>query len=176
MIQPNELKLNLPMQLCNGVITTTAKVWNILLASKNGDLNTVQKNADECPELIYAQYNYTPPIHFAVREGHTGLVKYLLANGAHDLAYRTYPFLDSLQSIAEDRGFYEIAALLNDYAADASLQKFKGDNGAINFNRTALQKEFERAVDEENIKKLKRYLHYILNLQQMKLIFGGKVF
>ncbi len=47
---------------------------------------------DECPELIYAQYNYHPPIHFAVREGHLDLVRYLLRNGAHAPDYRSYPF------------------------------------------------------------------------------------
>src|ERR1044072_3449886 len=108
MVQPNELKLSLPMELSNGVMTTTAKVWDILFASKNGHLNTVKKLVDEYPELIYAQYNSTPPIHFAVREGHTDLVKYLLDNGAHDPNYKTYPFLDTLQTVAQDRDKVEI--------------------------------------------------------------------
>src|SRR6266850_1051780 len=98
MIQPNELKLNLQMEIANGVISTTNKVWDILLASKNDDLEKVKKIVGECPELIYAQYNYTPPIHFAVREGHLELVKYLLDNGAHDPKYKIYPFQDSLQT------------------------------------------------------------------------------
>ena len=67
MLQPNELKLNLPVKLFNGAISTTSKVWDMLTAAKNGNMNKVKKLVDECPELIYAQYNYTPPIHFAVR-------------------------------------------------------------------------------------------------------------
>src|SRR2546430_222775 len=70
MIQPNELKLNLPMELSNGVISTTAKVWDTLVASYEGNIEKVKNMVGERPELIYAQYNYTPLIHFAVREGH----------------------------------------------------------------------------------------------------------
>src|SRR5215471_6213594 len=102
MIQPNELKLNLQMRLSNDVMSTTTNVWNTLVASKNGDLDKVKKLVEDCPELIYAQYNYTPPIHFAVREGHAELVKYFLDKGAHDLSYKIYPFGDSLTTIAED--------------------------------------------------------------------------
>jgi len=78
MIQPTEMKLNLPMVVANKVISTTSKVWNILVASRNGNLQEVKYLVNECPELIFSQYNYTPPIHFAVREGHVELVNYLL--------------------------------------------------------------------------------------------------
>ncbi len=161
MLQPNELRLNLPMELSNGVISTTTKVWEVLLASKNGDLSKVKELAAECPELLYAQYNYTPPIHFAVREGHSELVNYLLSNGAHSPGYKIYPFQETLQTLAEDRGYHEIVDLLNNYAADSSLHKFKGDNGKIFYNRSELQKEFEKAVDDEDLEKtaelLKQY-------------------
>ena len=153
MIQPKELKLELPMEVANGVLSTTTKVWNILVASKNGDLEAVKKMVDESPELIYAQYNYTPPIHFAVREGHTELVKYLLDNGAHDPAYKIYPFLDSLQTIANDRGFTEIERALNNYANDPSLHKYTGDNGKIYYNRTETQQEFEDVVHKNDLTK-----------------------
>ena len=158
MLQPIELKLELPMQLSNGVVSTTTKVWNILVASKDGDLDSVKKLGAECPELLYAQYNYTPPIHFAVREGHLDLVKYLRENGAHDPSYKIYPFLDSLQTVANDRGYNEIETLLNEYAADPSRQKYAGDNGKIDYNRTSLQQEFERAVDKNKLERAKEIL------------------
>ena len=66
--------MRFPMELSNGVICSTTKVWQILQASNQGDLNVVKKLVSECPELVYAQYNYAPPIHFAVREGHLVLV------------------------------------------------------------------------------------------------------
>lgn len=153
MLQPNELKSNLPVTLSNGVMSTTAKVWEVLLASNDGDIDTVKKLAADCPALLYAQYNYTPPIHFAVREGHADLVKYLLANGAHDPGYKIYPFLDTLQTLAQDRGYDAIAGLLNEYANEPALQKFRGDNGKIHFDRSALENEFEQAVGEGNLQK-----------------------
>ena len=158
MIQPNELKLHLPMEVGNGVLSTTTKAWEILLASHNGDLDKVKKLADECPELLYAQYNYAPPIHFSVREGHTELVKFLLAHGAHDPDYLFYPFQESLQVVANDRGYNEIRNLLNEYAANPSVHKFKGDNGKIFYKRSEQQKEFEKAVDENDLDKTKQIL------------------
>ena len=158
MLQPIELRSDLPMKLSNNVVSTTTKVWNILVASKRGDLEAVKKMADGCHELLYAQYNYTPPIHFAVREGHIELVRYLLANGAHDPAYKIYPFQDTLQTIAQDREHNEIVTLLNDYANNSSLQKYKGDNGEILYNRTELQVEFEHAVDKNGYKKVEAIL------------------
>ena len=36
--------------------------------------------------------------------------------GGHDPAYKIYPFQESLQTIANDRGYYDIESLLNEYA------------------------------------------------------------
>jgi len=158
MIQPDELKTELPMSLSGGMLSTTTKVWEILMASHAGNLEHVKQMAADCPELLYAQYNYTPPIHFAVREGHIDLVNYLLAQGAHDPTYRIYPFLDYLQTIASDRGFDEIASRLDTYADNPALHKFKGDNGKIHLNRTPLEKEFQTAVDEGDLVKTEQIL------------------
>jgi uncharacterized protein len=147
MIEPVEMKLDLPVTLANGVRSTTKKVWNMLVASRKGDLEKVKMLASDCPELIYAQYNYAPPIHFAVREGHVELVRYLLENGAHDPTYKIYPFLDPLLTIAEDRDHEKIVSLLKDYNDDPTRRKYKGDNGEIHYDRTELQIEFQRTVD-----------------------------
>jgi hypothetical protein len=64
--QPTEMKLDLPMDLSGGIVSTTTKVWDILTTSYKGDLAKVKQLVDECPDLVYAQYNYTPSIHFAV--------------------------------------------------------------------------------------------------------------
>lgn len=158
MIQPNELKLTLPMVLANNVISSTAKVWEILLASYKGDLATIKKLEKECPELIYAQYNYTPPIHFAVREGYIEIVHFLLKEGAHDPTYKIYPFQENLETIAQDREHDDIAWLLQDYANQPTLQKYKGDNGEILYERTELEKEFERVVDQGNLQRTEEIL------------------
>jgi len=136
---------------------TTIEVWEILIASHSGDLAKVRSLSEDCPGLLYAQYNYAPPIHFAVREGHTELVEYLLAQGAHDPDYRIYPFLDSLQTLATDRGYNEIAAMLDDYAEHGDV-RFRGDNGAIDYRRTTLQKKFEKAVNQTRLADVRRIL------------------
>ncbi|HVE60331.1 MAG TPA: ankyrin repeat domain-containing protein [Chitinophagaceae bacterium] len=174
MIQPNELKLELPMSLSNGIVSTTTKVWDILVASKNGDLEAVKKMVEKCPELIYAQYNYTPPIHFAVREGHLDLVSYLLTNGAHDPAYKTYPFLDSLQAIAEDRDYNNITLAVNQYADNTAMHKYKGDNGEIHFERTDMEKEFEEAVNKGDLEKTEKILKHHPGLIHDETFFWGE--
>lgn len=158
MIQPKELRLHLPMEVANGVMSTTTKVWEILLASYDGNLNKVRRLVAECPEIIYAQYNYTPPIYFAVREGHVALVEYLLTHGAHDPSYRFYPFQESLETVASDRGYYEIENLLKQYTADASMHKFRGDNGQIHYNHSTEESDFEKAVYEGDLDRTKEIL------------------
>ncbi len=158
MIQPHELKLDLPVKLSDGAVSTTAKVWEILTASNSGDVGRVKRLVNECPELAYAQYNYAPPIHFAVREGYVALVEYLLELGAHDPDYRFYPFQESLQTAAADRGFHEIVMRLDEYAADPSRHRFKGDNGEILYNRTEAEAEFEKAVDSGDHERVAQIL------------------
>ena len=158
MIRPIELKLEFPIKLSGGEYSTTWKVWEILKASHDGDLASVVKLTEECAGLIYAQYNYTPPVYFAVREGHPDLLRSLLARGAHDSKYRNYPFQDSLQTIAADRGFDDIVVILDNYVADPANQKYKGDNGETEYGRSELQREFETAVDKEDIVRTKEIL------------------
>jgi ankyrin repeat protein len=92
-------------------------VWAILHASRDGDLAQVKALASRRPALVRCEYNYTPPLHFAVREGHTDIVRYLLEQGADASSYRTYPFQDSLLTIAQDREYGEIVELLLELAA-----------------------------------------------------------
>lgn len=158
MIQSPELKLDLPMKLSNGAISTTAKVWDALSASYKGDLETIKQLVEECPELSYAQYNYAPPIHFAVREGHIELVEYLLGLGAHDPSYKFYPFQESLQTVAADRGYSEIVEMLDAYQANPGVHSFKGDNGEILYNRTELELEFQKVVDDGNLERTEQIL------------------
>ncbi|MEQ1605511.1 MAG: ankyrin repeat domain-containing protein [Pyrinomonadaceae bacterium] len=142
------------MKLANGVVSTTSKVWDILLASYEGDLARVREHVADCPELAYAQYNYAPPINFAVREGHIDLVRYLLELGAHDPEYRFYPFQESLQTVAADRGFDEIVEMLNEYQAVPGRRKFRGDNGEILYKRSEIELEFQQAADVSDRKKV----------------------
>jgi uncharacterized protein len=151
MIQPHELKTELPVKLANGKLSTTAKVWRMLVVAREGDLNSVRILTEECPGLVYAQYNYTPPVHLAVREGHSALVKFLLDRGAYDPLYKIYPFGESLQTIARDRGYEEIAQMLEDYAETPSRQQHKGDNGEILYDRTEVGQRFQEVVNKNDL-------------------------
>jgi hypothetical protein len=103
MIKPEDLKDN--------------DIWSMLRAARDGDLTLVKALAGRRPDLVRCEYNYTPPIHFAVREGHVGVVRFLLEQGADGSAYRTYPFQDSLLTMAEDREYSEIVQLLLNVAS-----------------------------------------------------------
>ena len=174
MLQPHELTLHLPVVLSGGVRSTTDKVWSILKASYEGELEKVQSLVGECPELIYAQYNYTPPIHFAVREGHIQLVKFLLRNGAYDPSYKIYPFNESLITIAHDRGETEIVQLLEEYHQTPSLWKFTGDNGEILYNRTQEELDFQKSVDNQDFEKTSQLLNNNPNLTDDPTFFWGE--
>lgn len=173
MIRPNEMKQELPMQIHNGM-STTLKVWEILMAGRDGNLERLKEMVDECPGLIYAQYNYTPPIHLAVRQGHAEVVEYLLSKGALDPEYRTYPFLDSLLTIAKDRDYHHIAVMLEQYISDPALCKFKGDNGKIGYMRTDQEQEFEKAVNDGDLDKTKQFLQDNPALVRNKTFFWSE--
>jgi ankyrin repeat protein len=111
MIQPIEMTQSRPVKLPSGDYSTTDEVWSMLSASRDGDLGRVKDLVSRCPGLVRCEYNYTPPLHFAVREGHFEVVRYLLDHGA-DPTYRTYLFNDSLLTLAQDREHHEIAQLL----------------------------------------------------------------
>ena len=111
LIRPVELRPGRPYTLADGTVVTTDDVFAMFVAARGGDLTEVKRLIARAPGLALVEYNYTPPIHFAVREGHLGMVKLLIDRGA-DLAYRSYPFQDSLLTIAEDHEHEEVAALL----------------------------------------------------------------
>jgi len=174
MVQPDEFKKALPMEVHGGVTSTTVHVWNILSASRDGNLEKVKELVSGTPELIYAQYTYDPPIHFAVREGHVSLTNYLLRHGALAQDYRTYPFLDSLMTIADERGHLGIAGLLKAYINDPMIHKLQGDNGKIFYIRTAIQNEFQEAVNKSDLSGAERMLKAHPDLVQERSHFWGE--
>ena len=114
LIRPVELTATRPYTLPDGSVVTTDDVFRMFVAARAGDLAEVKALITRAPALAVVEYNYTPPIHFAVREGHLPIVQLLIAQGA-DLAYRSYPFQDSLLMMAEDREHAGVAALLREH-------------------------------------------------------------
>jgi hypothetical protein len=102
-IRPVELRPGEIITLPDGGSAQADTVWSMYLAAHAGDLDHVKALVARNPGLARHEHNYTPPIHFAAREGHAQLVRFLLERGGVDPAYRSYPFQDTLLTIAEDR-------------------------------------------------------------------------
>ena len=122
---------------------TDDDVWRMLCASRAGDLNEVTELVSRRPELVRCEYNYTPPLHFAVREGHVEVVRFLLELGA-DPAYRTYPFQDSLLIMAQDREHHDVADLLMEILS----RRFPVMEGLADFLEAARKGELARVRSE----------------------------
>jgi ankyrin repeat protein len=116
LIRPVELALGRTWTLSDGSTVAADDVFSMFVAARDGDLTTVMRLAAQSPLLATVEYNYTPPIHFAVREGHMDVTAFLLDDGA-DPAYRSYPFNESLLTFAEERGHAAVAALLHNRLA-----------------------------------------------------------
>ena len=123
MLAPIEMRRALPMTLHGSGVTMTTEVWSMLVASEAGDLELVARLVAHRPELRTCQFHYTSPLHLAVREGHVALVKELVAAGAFDPAYKSYPFGDDLLTMARDREYDEIAGILEDAAHDPEARE-----------------------------------------------------
>jgi hypothetical protein len=174
MIQPFEMKETRPMELHDGVVSTTTDVWNILAASRDGDLGRVQELAQRCPALLTCQYDYTTPLHFAVCNGHLALVRYLVEQGALDPTYLTHPFRDSLVTMAEDRGYDEIAQFLKRSLDDPKLTRAWGDTGKIDYGKDETQRRFQELVGKNKHAEVEAMLQERLELALDETAFWGE--
>ena len=174
MIQPTEMTKTLPMELHDGAVSTTIDVWNMLTASQDGDFERVKELAQRCPALITCQYDYTSPLHLAVREGHLELVRYLVGRGALDPADKTHPFMDSLVMVADDRGYDEIAQFLKQSLSDPRLTREWGDTGKIDYGRDETQRRFQELVDKNKHAEVEAMLQERPELARDELAFWGE--
>lgn len=110
LIRPVELRSGRPYTLPDGTVVTTDEVFETFVAARGGDLKGIKRLIARAAGLGLVEYNYMPPIHFAAREGHRAIVELLIDRGA-DLAYRSYPFQDSLLTIARDHEHEDVADL-----------------------------------------------------------------
>jgi hypothetical protein len=158
MVVPIEMQRPLSMTLHGNVVSTTTRVWEMLSASRAGDLARVTQLVSEQPELATCQYNYTPPLHLAVREGHLAIVEALLARKAFDPSYKSYPFGDSLLALAEDRGYGDIAQLLRETLANPAMTCKWGETGDIGYQQDEGQKLFDAVLHDDKIEEVERLL------------------
>jgi ankyrin repeat protein len=111
LIRPVELRSDRYWKLGDGTEVPTDDVFAMFVAAREGDIATVRRLVTRSPSFATVEYNYTPPLHFAVREGHRAIAELLIDHGA-DPGYRSYPFQEALLTFAEDRGHLEVAELL----------------------------------------------------------------
>jgi ankyrin repeat protein len=174
MIQPREMQETHPIKLHDGGVSTTTEVWNMLSASFAGEVDRVAALAQPEPRLLTCQYDYTSPLHLAVREGHIDLVRFLIARAALDPTYRTHPFLDSLITVADDRGFDEITQLLRQALADPTLTYEWGDTGAIDYGKTEMQIRFQQLVNDGAHSEVEAILRDQPDLALDETVFWGE--
>lgn len=162
------------MELHNGAVSTTTDVWRMLVASRDGDLDGVKELAHRCPALLTCEYDYTAPLHLAVREGHLEIVRYLVEQGALDPTYKTHPFMDSLVTVADDRGYDAIEELLKQSLDDPKLIRAWGDTGKIDFGKDETQRRFQELVDNGKHAEVETLLQERPELVMDELAFWGE--
>ena len=174
MIPLAEMRETRPMKLHGDVISTTTDVWSMLAASKEGTLERVKDLAKHCPALLTCQYDYTAPLHLAIREGHLDLVRFFVDHRALDLTYKTHPFLESLITVAEDRGYNAIAHFLKESLEDPKLTRAWGDTGKIDHGMDETQRRFQELVDKSMYDEVEELLQERPELAKNDLAFWGE--
>src|SRR5688500_14264500 len=85
-----------------------ADIWDTVCAAVTGDAEALRELLQREPKLARAEYWYTQPLHYAVREGHTHCVELLLEAGADPTLARSGTH--DLATVARDRGHEQTAA------------------------------------------------------------------
>ena len=113
MIRPDVLKSERPHGpwSCRG-----CDIWDAMVAAASGDAAGLVGLLERDPNLYRAEYWYTQPIRFAVREGHVDAVRVLLGAGA-DPSWMGLNNED-LITLARDRGHEAVALLLESTRAE----------------------------------------------------------
>ncbi|MDE0179312.1 MAG: ankyrin repeat domain-containing protein [Gammaproteobacteria bacterium] len=88
-------------------------IWQVLNAARDGDTDKLRAMLEDDPSLVRAEFWYTPPLHFAVREGHPDAVRLLIDAGA-DIFHRSLYAQETLLDVALARNHHDVANLMRD--------------------------------------------------------------
>jgi ankyrin repeat protein len=144
---PIEMRAGFMMRLYDNAIVSTADVWSMLVASRDGHLARVEALLAASPRLVRAEYNYMPPIHLAVREGHLEIVRFLAERGGVNPKYKTYPYNEPLLTVAADRGYDEIAGVLQVHSANADPDLPVEEVQNIEYDSDFERRKFQQLVE-----------------------------
>ena len=162
--QSNEESLVLPIGL-----------WNLINAARDGDLPEVKRILDAQPKAVDAAFWYMRPIHFAVREGHLELVKFLVEEKNADITESSLYGQETLLQMAVDREHAETA----DYLRGLFREHFSSDGSTLPIHEAAEQGDIEKVKDEikadPNLLERgdsvgRRPLHYAVQTQNQELV------
>lgn len=117
MIRPGVLKKKEPLLWSAGMGTD---VWEMFCACIEGDLTAVGRLVGKDPSLTRCSHAYRTPLYFTVRENQLAVARFLLESGADPLG-------QDLLNIARDRGYTEMAKLLEERAAHLHGASARGD-------------------------------------------------
>ena len=143
---PIEMRTRFTMRLRDNSGVPTTDVWRILMACRDGDLDVMKELLETWPTIFRAGYGAMTPLQFAVREGHLPIVRYLAERGAVNPNYRTSPYNETLITVAEDRGYDEITALLEDYGRRADPDRPGDESGHFEIPMDFERRRFERLI------------------------------
>ena len=113
--------------------------WDLICAAIRDDAETLRRHLEKDRDCARLEFWYTPPIHFAVREGNLA---------ATEVLWHAYPFeeVTDLMTMAEDRGHGVVADYLRDQIGGASAVSDLRLREAV---EAADHAELERLLREE---------------------------
>lgn len=139
MRRPPELRSQKPLIWSTG---TGADVWELFRAAVTGDVRAIRGLLKRDPSLIRCHFAYRTPLYFAVRENQMKAASLLLERAGDPLSLAVN---DTLLSMARERGYAEMVALL-----EGHLER--------RFRISERGEAIGAAIREKSLKKTRRLL------------------
>ncbi|MCY3540922.1 MAG: ankyrin repeat domain-containing protein [Gammaproteobacteria bacterium] len=168
LIRPFELEPEQPKWLNRWL---PEDVWNLLVAARTGDVDSVRKLLKKDPSLVHANYWYTSPLRIAAREGNLRVVQELLR---HKSIWDEDPIddRDNVAQIALDHGHQELALYLRNQNSSLAAKD-------LAIHLAVRQREYETVKtilndDSPNVdvigSRAKTPLHYAVENEDIDMI------
>ena len=174
MIDPVEVRAGLAVRLFDGTPSTMTEVWSTLTAARNGDLDRVIDLVTARPPLVRCDYNYMPPLHLAVRENHIDIVRFLIGRGAAKQKYETYPYRESLVTLARDRRYEGVARLLEASSAAGGEDQSTDGSGEIQYPKDEERDRLQKLVSGNALAEVEEILQRRPDLAVNPFLFWGE--